>query len=162
MLEGFCFSSTPADNEQVARASEVVSAIQRDDGELAASTFGIGLHNGFAHKLYGRLADDISDALRKTQTGRACLSLGLQLYMRKRTESALDDAERELRGLRQRLSRPNAAATYMSWPVETVEVPRGQILIRNLSRNTLEIVPESDVVLLPESRRSHNYGTARP
>ncbi len=156
MLAEFAFDSSHSLSPgQLERATSVVEAIREPEGEHAAATFAIGLHNGFAHKLYGPLTDDIADALRETQAGRACLSLGIQLYQRKRTEAALYEAQQEIRDLRRAVPPPprgGRPATYMTWPVVTEVVRPDQALIRELSRNTLKIVPLESLDFVPEKR----------
>lgn len=138
--------------EERARAALVIADIQKADGDRAAASFGIGLHNGFAQKLYGPFAERISDALQATQGGRACLSLGMQVYLRKRAEQRAEDAEQELRDLRRRRRLP-PTATYMSWPVQTVELGQGDVLIRT-SHNALKVVALAELEFLPQKRPS--------
>ena len=149
-----------ASAEQRERAAEVVAAIQQDDGDKAAATFGIGVHNGAAYRLYGGLTDIIIDALQETQSGRACLALGLHVHLRKQAERRAHEAEQEIRDLKRKRKLP-PIATYMTWPVETVQLGDNETLIRYLSRNTLEIVPLASLEFLAEKRRrSSSY--ARP
>ena len=138
--------------EQRERAELVIADIQKADGDRAAATFGIGLHNGFAQKLYGPIAERISDALQATQGGRACLSLGMQVYLRKRAEQRAEDAEQELRDLRRRRRLP-PTATYMTWPVQTVELGQSDVLIRT-SHNALRVVALAELEFLPQKRPS--------
>lgn len=139
--------------EQIERATATVAAIQAEDGEAAAATFGIGVHNGFAHRLYGPAADAISDALQQTQGGRACLSLGLQVYLRKGAEGRAEDAEQQIRDLRRKRRFPGTAF-HLAAPVHPVQLEGNQVLVRT-AHGALKILDLDELEFIPDRRRSY-------